>query len=243
MTTNALQRSRTLLVSGTIAALLLSGCASMTETQRNTAIGAGVGAAAGGLIGDGKGAAIGAGVGALGGYAWSRYMENKKAQMQQATAGTGVTVTQTPDNQLKLNIPSDISFDTGSARIKPNLQPILDQFAQGLNGQPNLEVSIIGHTDSTGTDAINNPLSVDRANSTRDYLVSRGVDSRRIQTEGRGSRQPVDSNATVDGRAHNRRVEIFLAERAVTAPAQQAPVANQPVGNQPVGNQPIGQRY
>ena len=206
-----------LLASATAAAVLMSGCANMTETQRNLAIGAGVEAVAGGLVGDGKGAAIGAAVGAAGGYAWSRYMENKKAQMQQATAGTGVQVTQTADNRLKLNVPSDISFATGRADINPSLRPILDQFASGMSQQPGTEVMIVGHTDSTGSDAINDPLSVARANSVRDYLASRGVDSRRIGTEGRGSHEPIASNATEAGRAENRRVEIFLAERADVA--------------------------
>ena len=151
-------------------------------------------------------------------------MENKRQQMQQVTAGTGVEVTQTSDNQLKLHIPNDISFDTGRADIQPRLRPILDQFAQGLGQQPGMEVTIVGHTDSTGTDAINNPLSVARANSVRDYLSSRGVDSRIIRTEGRGSREPVASNATEAGRAQNRRVEIFLAERAAQAPAYGTPV-------------------
>ncbi|TXK33705.1 OmpA family protein [Ottowia sp. GY511] len=224
---------RGLLVATTAAAVFMTGCANMTETQRNTAIGAGVGAAAGGLIGDGKGAAIGAGVGALGGYAWSRYMENKKQQMQAATAGTGVQVTQTPDNQLKLNIPEDISFATGRADIQPRLRPILDQFGQGLGQQPSLEVTIIGHTDSTGTDAINNPLSVARANSVRDYLATRGVDTRRIRTDGRGSREPIADNRTDAGRAQNRRVEIFLADRAPVAAAP-APTYNTPIGGQPV---------
>ena len=144
-------------------------------------------------------------------------MDNKRTQMQQATAGTGVEVTQTQDNRLKLNIPEGVSFDTGRSDIKPNLRPILDQFAQGLGQQPNTEVFIVGHTDSTGTDAINNPLSVARANSVRDYLATRGADTRMIRTEGRGSREPIASNATADGRAANRRVEIFLAERAVQA--------------------------
>ena len=231
--TKLIDSGRGLLIAATAAALLTTGCANMTETQRNTGIGAGVGAVAGGLIGDGKGAAIGAAVGAAGGYAWSRYMENKRVQMQQATAGTGVQVTQTPDNQLKLHIPNDISFATGRADIQPNLRPILDQFANGLGQQPGTEVFIVGHADSTGSDAINDPLSVQRANSVRDYLVSRGADSRLIRTEGRGSREPVASNATADGRAQNRRVEIFLAERAnvATAPAP-APV---PTYNTPVG--------
>lgn len=195
--------------------VLVSGCADMTEAQRSAAIGAGVGALAGVAIGDsGKSAAIGAGVGALGGYIWSTQMQKKKAEMEQATAGTGVAVTQTADNQLKLNIPSDISFDIGSAEIKPNLRPILDQFAQGLSGQPNTEIRIIGHTDSTGSDAINNPLSVNRAASARNYLVSRGVNSQRIQIDGRGSYEPIADNNTEAGRAKNRRIEMFMAERA-----------------------------
>jgi outer membrane protein OmpA-like peptidoglycan-associated protein len=150
----------------------------------------------------------------LGGYIWSNQMAQKKAAMEQATAGTGVDVTQTADNQLKLHIPSDISFDVNSAVIKPNLRPILDQFAQGLANQPNTEIRIVGHTDSTGSDAINNPLSVNRAASARNYLVSRGVSGQRIQIDGRGSYEPIADNYTEAGRAKNRRIEMFLAERA-----------------------------
>lgn len=207
--------SRPVVAALSAAIVLLTGCADMSDAQRSAAIGAGVGALAGVAIGDsGKSAAIGAGVGALGGYIWSTQMQKKKAEMEQATAGTGVAVTQTPDNQLKLSIPSDISFDTGSSEIKSNLRPILDQFAQGLSGQPNTEVRIIGHTDSTGSDAINNPLSVNRAASARNYLVSRGVNGQRIQIDGRGSYEPIADNNTYEGRAKNRRIEIFLAERA-----------------------------
>jgi outer membrane protein OmpA-like peptidoglycan-associated protein len=209
-------RSRVLVFSLSAVAALVSGCADMSDAQRSAAIGAGVGALAGAAIGDNRdAAAVGAGVGALGGYIWSKQMEQKKAAMERATAGTGVDVTQTPDNQLKLNIPSDISFDTGRFNIKPNMQPILDQFAQGLSSQPNTEIRIVGHTDSTGSDAINNPLSVNRAASARDYLASRGVDGRRIQIDGRGAREPIADNSTEYGRARNRRIEIFLAERSV----------------------------
>lgn len=201
----------------TTVAMLVSGCADMSDAQRSAAIGGGLGALAGAAIGDSRGStAVGAGLGALGGYIWSTQMAQKKAAMEQATAGTGVAVTQTADNQLKLNIPSDISFDTGRADIKPNMQPILDQFAHGLSAQPNTEVRIIGHTDSTGSEAVNNPLSVNRAASARDYLVSRGVNSRLIQIDGRGEREPIADNNTDAGRAKNRRIEIFLAERAVT---------------------------
>jgi outer membrane protein OmpA-like peptidoglycan-associated protein len=156
------------------ASVFLAGCASnsVTPQQKGAGTGAVIGAVAGQILGrDSKSTAIGAGLGALGGYIWSKNMEDKKRAMEQATAGTGTVVTQTPDNQLKLSIPNDISFDTGRADIKPNLRPILDQFAQGLSQQTSMEVRIVGHTDSTGSDAINNPLSVNRAQSARDYLI------------------------------------------------------------------------
>ncbi len=203
-------------------ALSLAGCANMTETQKGTAkgaaIGAGAGAVVGAVAGGRKGALIGAGVGAAGGAiagnVWSKRMEAQKQEMEQATAGTGVAVTQTDDNRLKLEIPSDISFDTGRADIKPNFRPILDKFADSLVQNPTTTVTIIGHTDSTGTDAINNPLSINRAASTRDYITARGVAVNRVSIDGRGSREPVASNDTVQGRAMNRRVEIYVAEPA-----------------------------
>jgi outer membrane protein OmpA-like peptidoglycan-associated protein len=197
------------------AAVLLTGCATVTPQQKGAGTGAVIGAVAGQVLGrDGKSTAIGAGLGALGGYIWSKNMEDKKRAMEQATVGTGTVVTQTADNQLQLSIPSDISFDTGRAEIKSNLRPILDQFAHGLSQQPSMEVRIVGHTDSTGSDAINNPLSVNRAQSARDYLTARGVDGSRMSIDGRGSREPIADNGTADGRARNRRIDIFLAERA-----------------------------
>ncbi len=202
---------------------VLSGCANMTETQRTTGTGAAIGAAAGALVGGltgsgGKsvatGVAIGSVLGAGGGYLWSQRMQEQKAAMEQATQGTGVNVSQTADNQLKLDIPSDISFDSGRYDIKPNLRPILDRFAGTLNQNPVTTVKIIGHTDSTGSDEINGPLSVNRANATRNYLVGHGVAMNRISIDGRGSHQPVGDNNTTAGRAMNRRVEIFVAEPA-----------------------------
>ena len=200
----------------------LVGCANMTETQSDTAKGAGIGAVAGavigGVTGGGKGAAAGAAIGAAagagGGYLWSKHMQEQRAAMETATQGTGVTVSQTSDNQLKLEIPSDISFDSGSYQIKSNLRPILDRFAVTLNQNPVTTVKIIGHTDNRGSDAINNPLSVNRADATRDYLVTRGVALNRIAIDGRGSREPIASNTTAEGRTMNRRVEIFVAEPA-----------------------------
>ena len=204
------------------AASSLVGCANMTETQSDTAKGAGIGPIAGAVIGGvtggsrgaATGAAIGAAVGAGGGYLWSKNMQEQRAAMEQATQGTGVTVSQTSDNQLKLEIPSDISFDSGSYQLKPSLRPILDRFAVTLNQNPVTTVRIIGHTDNRGTDAVNNPLSVNRADATRDYLVTRGVALNRIAIDGRGSREPIADNSTAQGRAMNRRVEIFVAEPA-----------------------------
>lgn len=200
----------------------LSGCASLADSKAgSTGAGAGAGALLGAAISKGTGgrhtardAAIGAAVGALGGYLWSSHMQKQKAEMEAAAAGTGIEVTQTADNQLKLEVPSDVSFDTNRADIKPNLAPVLDRFAQTLNANTATTVRVIGHTDSRGSDAINNPLSVNRAASVREYLSARGVQASRISIDGRGSREPIADNNSDAGRARNRRVEIFVAEAA-----------------------------
>ncbi|HEY0061841.1 MAG TPA: OmpA family protein [Telluria sp.] len=202
---------------------LIAGCADMSATQKGTATGAGVGAGLGAIIGGTtgggggsratKGAVIGGAAGALIGNIWSKRMEKQKQDMEAATAGTGIQVSQTQDNRLKLDIPADVSFDTGRSDIKSNFRPVLERFAQTLNDNPATTVSIIGHTDNTGSDAVNNPLSVDRAARTRDYLAQRGVSPNRVMIDGRGEHEPVASNDSDSGRARNRRVEIFVAER------------------------------
>jgi outer membrane protein OmpA-like peptidoglycan-associated protein len=197
-------------------ALGASGCANMTETQRGTIGGAAAGAIAGAAVSRatggkaGTGAVVGGAIGAVAGNVWSRKMEEKRRAMEESTRGTGIEVARTPDNELKVNVPSDFSFDVGRSNVRPDMRPVLDQFAQGLDA--NMLVRVIGHTDSTGSDAINNPLSVDRAHSVREYLVGKGVASSRVDTSGAGSRQPVADNGNADGRAKNRRVEIFLRE-------------------------------
>lgn len=209
---------RTVIAASLSSMLLLASCASYEPSKtRDTGVGAAAGAAIGALAHSSNrthGALAGAAIGALGGYVWSSHMEKQKRDMEQATRGTGVQVTQTADNQLKLEVPSDISFDVGRADIKPNFAPILDRFAQTLNDNRATKVRIVGHTDSTGTDAINDPLSVNRASSARNYLASRGVDPARIAIDGRGSREPIADNSTEAGRAKNRRVEIFVGEAA-----------------------------
>jgi outer membrane protein OmpA-like peptidoglycan-associated protein len=211
---------RTTAVSLAAAALMLAGCENMSERQKGTATGAGIGAAAGAVLSSvtggkaGTGAVIGGAVGAVAGNIWSKKQEERRAAMEQATRGTGVDVSRTADDQLKVNIPSDVSFDTGSATIKPQMRAVLDPFAASLKDDPKAQLTIIGHTDSTGSDAVNNPLSVQRAQSVRDYLSSRGVAATRVITEGRGEREPIADNNTEAGRAKNRRVEILLREPA-----------------------------
>ena len=213
-----------------LVAFTLSGCASMTETQKGTAKGAGIGAVGGAVVGavagGKKGAAIGAAVGGvaggIAGNVWSKRMEAQKKQMEEATAGTGVAVTQTPDNKLKLDIPSDISFDVGRSDIKPNFRSVLDTFANGLVKNPTSTINIVGHTDSTGSDTVNNPLSLNRAAAARDYIAARGVATSRFTIDGRGSREPIAANDSAANKAKNRRVEIYVAE---PAPAQSAPTS------------------
>jgi outer membrane protein OmpA-like peptidoglycan-associated protein len=206
----------------TAIAVAASGCADMNATQRGTATGAGVGAGLGAIIGAStggggsgratRGAVLGGLAGAVAGNVWSKHMEQQRQTMEQATRGTGVQVSQTADNRLKLEIPSDISFDTNRSDIKPNFRPILDRFAGTLQDNPATYVTIIGHTDSTGGDQINQPLSLDRAAHARDYLAARGINPNRITVEGRAAREPVASNEDPAGRARNRRVEIYVNE-------------------------------
>ena len=208
-------RSATLVLAALVG---VAGCQSMTERQRSTATGAGVGAAAGAAVGAATGgnaatgAVVGGAAGAVAGNLWSRHMEAKRAEMARATQGTGIDVVRTSDNQLKLSVPSDFSFDPGSAQVKPQMRPVLDQFAQGLD--PKTRVTIVGHTDSVGGEELNNRLSLDRAANVRDYLHNHGVDPGRMIVNGRGELQPIASNDTAVGRAQNRRVEIFLSEPA-----------------------------
>lgn len=205
----------TIVLAGAIA---LAGCETMDERQRGTAQGAAIGAVAGAVIGKatggkaGTGAVAGAAVGAIAGNLWSKRMQDKQRTMEQATQGTGIEVARTEDNQLRVNVPSDISFAVGRADLQPGLRPVLDQFAQGLDATT--VVRIVGHTDSTGSDAINEPLSLERARTVSNYLQDRGVPASRLEIAGRGSREPVADNTTPEGRAQNRRVEIFLREPA-----------------------------
>jgi len=201
-----------------LTAIVAAGCQNMSAREEGTAKGAAVGAVAGAVIGGasghsmGKGALIGGAVGAVAGNLWSKRMEDKRKALEKATQGTDIAVARTSNNELKVNVPSDFSFSVGRSDVKPKMKPVLDEFARGLD--PAMQVRVVGHTDSSGSDAINNPLSVRRAEAVRDYIAAKGVNPTHVITEGHGAREPVADNASVAGRAQNRRVEIFLSEPA-----------------------------
>lgn len=217
-----MKKSLTILTVAATTSALIAGCAAPQTTGQSVGMGAGIGALAGAAIGqaigrDTKGtligAAAGAALGAGGGYVWSQRMQQQKIAMEQAAQGTPVQVSQTADNRLRINIPADASFAINSAVLNARMYPVLDRLAQTLAQNPYATVSIVGHTDSTGSDAINNPLSLNRAAAAQNYLINRGVSAARIHISGMGSAQPIASNATEAGRAQNRRVEIYVAER------------------------------
>lgn len=192
---------------------LVAGCATQqgTNTAVGTGAGAAIGAGIGALIGHGTGAAVGAGIGAVAGglvgYNWKVVKED--VQSSGATS-LGIDVVEMPDGSLKVNIPSNVSFDTDKTDLKPALLPVLDSVARSLNQHPELRAKVVGHTDSTGALAHNQTLSVNRARSVTDYLSRQGVTATRLSIEGRGPSDPIGDNATADGRALNRRVEIYL---------------------------------
>ena len=156
-----------------------------------------------------KNALLGAGIGALAGGLVGNYMDKQQAQLRQQLAGSGVDVQRQGDN-IVLNMPGDITFDTNQADISSRFYPTLDQVAQTLSSYPQTYVDVVGFTDSTGSDALNQGLSERRAQSVAAYLQSHGVVQQRITVTGMGKRNPIATNATPDGRAKNRRVQIVL---------------------------------
>ncbi|MBJ7254335.1 MAG: OmpA family protein [Sphingomonadaceae bacterium] len=202
------------------AMLPLSACVTDPETGKRTiskaAIG-GVGGALGGyLLGDLIGGRrdrtekiVGAGIGALAGAGVGYYMDEQEKKLRQQTAGTGVNVIRDGDN-LVLDMPSEITFGVDSSNIDPGFRNTLDQVSLTLKQYEKTYVDVMGHTDSTGSDAYNQALSERRASAVSDYLSSRGVQSARLAARGYGESQPKASNLDAAGRSANRRVEIRL---------------------------------
>ena len=208
----------------TLAVGLAAGCQTTDpytgETKTTSAtygalIGAGAGAAIGMISGDDskerrKRALIGAGVGALAGGAVGAYMDKQEDELRRVMRDSGVTVTRKGDDVI-LNMPGNVTFRTDSADLNAQFYKVLDGVAQVAKKYDKTIIEVAGHTDSTGTSEYNRQLSQRRASSVAGYLVSRGVMQARIMTAGGGEDHPIASNATPEGRAANRRVEITLA--------------------------------
>lgn len=200
-----------------VAACFMSACATDPYTGENkvakTAWGTGIGAAAGAgigaLIGGEKGALIGAGIGGATGAAAGGYMDIQASKLRQKLTGTGVQVARDGDN-VRLIMPNSITFNTNESTIKTSANSVLDSVALVAKEYDKTRLQVVGYTDSTGNDKINQPLSERRAAAVANYLALRGVQGSRISSYGAGSSNPIASNATTEGKAQNRRVEITL---------------------------------
>lgn len=217
-------RAKLAVIGVSIAALMATACTttdpySSTPRRNNTGTGAIAGALGGAVLGyltnthnseqGRKNALIGAGVGALAGAGIGQYMDRQQRALEQELSGTGVGVVRQGDN-LILRMPSEVTFATNQSSIDARFLPVLDDVAAVLNQYDRSTVDIVGHTDSSGGDHINQPLSENRALSVANYLINRGVLRERLFVAGNSSRNPIASNETAEGKAQNRRVEIVI---------------------------------
>ena len=183
------------------------------RTKNGAVVGGLIGAVAGASIAKGddklKGAILGGALGAGAGALIGQDLDRQAAEMRGSFSNPNITVTNYGD-YLVVNMPQDVLFATDSATLRPDLQRDVQAVANSLVKYPNSAIQVIGHTDSTGSDAYNMDLSQRRASSVANILSYSGVPSSRIQTIGKGKTQPIASNATEAGRAQNRRVEIII---------------------------------
>jgi outer membrane protein OmpA-like peptidoglycan-associated protein len=215
----SITRYKAPLIVAVAAAVALAGCAATEDFATNpekqkTRQGAGIGAAGGavaGLLIEGgwQGALIGAGIGALAGGAVGNYQDKQEKKLRQQMAGTGVEVVRKGDN-ITLDMPGNVTFAFDSAALNPQFNSVLDKVAQTLLEYDQTVIQIAGHTDSTGSHAYNMKLSDQRAASVKSYLAGHGVPGQRMHTIGAGPDHPIADNATEEGRAQNRRVEITI---------------------------------
>ncbi len=209
-----------------IASLALAGCATTPQDgseggTNSTAAGAILGGIVGGILANNTGersntrTAIGVLGGAAVGGAIGNAMDKKEEKIRQISAerdGKAMEVERLKDDLLRVSVSSEASFAFDRAEIKPEFKPTLDKVAAVLRDDPNVRITIIGFTDSIGSEDYNKRLSERRAKATADYLIGRGVSASQIASRGLGESEPRASNATEEGRAQNRRVEIYLQQ-------------------------------
>lgn len=202
--------------------LLFSGCSSMSNMGKGTLFGAGAGAALGAgigaLAGKGKGAiigaAIGTAVGAGAGALIGKKMDKQKAELEAIKgAKTEEIIDVNGLKALKVTFESGILFKTNSAELSPASKSALTDFASSVKNNAQTDIVIQGHTDNTGSDNVNIPLSEKRAASVNAFLKSQGV-ANKVTAMGMGSSKPVADNSTVDGKTQNRRVEVYISANA-----------------------------
>ena len=200
------------------ASLLLNACTTNPFTGEQqlskTALGATTGAILGGMVGvvaagDRRAALIGAGIGALAGGGIGAYMDNQEAQLRQRLQNTGISVSREGDS-IVLNMPSNITFDSDRADLKPQFYGTLNSVAEVFKEYKQTLINVVGNTDSSGTPDHNYDLSRRRAAAVAQYLSSQQLNPNRFSVEGRGEKDPIASNATMSGKAQNRRVEITI---------------------------------
>lgn len=202
-----------------VATLILSSCGASKTVQGagiGAASGAALGAGIGAIAGGGKGAAWGAGIGSVVGGTAGAIIGNKMdKQAKELAEIEGAQVEKINEGQaIKVTFESGILFATNSSTLNEASRESLDKFAESLKSNPDTDIKIYGHTDSTGNDAINNPLSERRAEAVYNYLLSKGITGTRMEAKGFGSTQPIADNSTVEGRAQNRRVEVYILPNA-----------------------------
>ncbi len=207
----------------------------MNNTTKGGLIGAGGGALLGGIVGKiagntAVGAAVGTAVGAGAGILIGKKMDKAKAAV--AAQVPDAQVEEVQDNNglksVKVTFDSGILFATGKADLSSDAKKALTKFAGVLKNNAEMDVNIYGHTDSTGSDAINDPLSLKRAQAVQGYLSTQGVNAAQMkEVLGKGSHEPIASNDTKEGKAMNRRVEVYLyASEAMIEEAQKEAAAN-----------------
>ncbi len=197
--------------------LVLSGCGA-SNAAKGTGIGAGAGAAIGAGVGKalgntGLGAIIGAAVGGVAGGVIGNKMDKQKKELEQAVPEATIE-TVNEGEAIRVTFDSGILFATNSSTLSADSRNALTRFAQNMIQNPDTDIKIIGHTDITGRHAYNVTLSEKRAGSVYNFLRVQGVDASRLTSLGMGPDQPVADNSTVEGRAQNRRVEIFIVPNA-----------------------------